>query len=293
MKKIVLTICALFFVNTLLNAQLIVSGGFTAQQLASHIAGPNITVYNATITGAPISDGKFNTGTTSTNLGMQSGIVLTTGSRMGVVGPNGNTGESTGNAMPGDAQLTGVAGVQTYDACVLQFQFDVQSESIEFNYVFGSDEYPEYVNAGFNDVFAFYISGPGITGWENIALVPNTTTPVTIDNINDGSYWQYYVNNDNGTTVQYDGFTRSLVAKKTGLIPCQTYTLRLAIADAGDDVIDSGVFLEEGSLKQGTISAITQTANADSVALEGCTKAKFVFSLDTAQSTNTQIDFEI
>lgn len=293
MKKIVLTICALFFVNTLLKAQLTVSGGFTAQQLASHIAGPNITVYNASIIGAPISYGKFNTGATSTNLGMQSGIVLTTGSRAGVIGPNNNSGESTGSGMPGDAQLTGVAGVQTNDACVLQFQFDVQSESIEFKYVFGSDEYPEYVNAGFNDVFAFYISGPGITGWENIALVPNTTTPVTIDNINDGSYWQYYVNNNSGTTVQYDGFTRSLVAKKTGLIPCQTYTLRLAIADAGDDVVDSGVFLEEGSLKQGTVSAITQTANADSVALEGCTKAKFVFSLDTAQSIDTQIDFEI
>jgi subtilisin-like proprotein convertase family protein len=293
MKKIVLTICVLLLVNILLKAQLSVSGGFTAQQLASHIAGPNITVYNATITGAPISYGKFNTGATSTNLGMRSGIVLNPGSRAGVIGPNGNPGETTNNGTPGDAQLNGVAGVQTNDACVLQFQFDVQSESIEFKYVFGSDEYPEYVNAGFNDVFAFYISGPGITGWQNIALVPNTTTPVTIDNINDGSYWQYYVNNENGTTIEYDGFTRSLVAKKTGLIPCQTYTLRLAIADAGDDFIDSGVFLEEGSLKQGTISAITQTINADSVALEGCTKAKFVFSLDTAQSTNTQIDFEI
>jgi len=87
MKKIVLTICVLFFVNTLLNAQLTVTGGFTAQQLASHIAGPNITVYNASITGAPISYGKFNTGATNTNLGINSGIVLTTGSRNDVVGP--------------------------------------------------------------------------------------------------------------------------------------------------------------------------------------------------------------
>ena len=293
MKKISILVILLFINFFSAVAQLTTTGNFTAQQLASYLAGPNITVYNATITGSPISYGRFQTGTNPTNLGISKGIVLTTGSRNNIIGPNNVGDKSNQNNSPGDAMLNTISGAQTRDACVLQFQFDVQSESVEFNYVFGSEEYPEYVNAGFNDVFAFYISGPGITGWQNIALVPNTTTPVTIDNINGNSYWQYYVNNDNGTTVQYDGFTKVLTAKKTGLIPCQTYTLRLAIADAGDNAIDSGVMLEAGSLKQGTISAITQTANADTVALEGCTKAKFVFSLDSAQSTNTIVDFEI
>lgn len=293
MKIKYLLVILVFLTSLKINAQISASGGFTAQQLASYLAGPNVTVYNASITGATLSYGKFQTGNTQTNLGIANGIVLTTGSRLNIVGPNNVNDKSKQNGTPGDVMLNSISGAQTRDACVLQFQFDVQSESIEFKYVFGSEEYPEFVNAGFNDVFAFYISGPGITGWQNIALIPNTTTPVTIDNINDNSYWQYYVNNQNGTTIQYDGFTRVLSAKKTGLIPCQTYTLRLAIADAGDEAIDSGVFLEAGSLKQGTISAITQTVNADTVALEGCTKAKFVFSLDSAQATNTYVDFEI
>lgn len=274
-------------------SQLNTSGGSTAQQLASYLAGPNITVYNATLTGSSSGYGKFNTGATATNLGIKSGVVLTNGSRTNIVGPNIATGTTMDNGSSGDAMLSTVAGIQTNDACILQFQFDVQSESVEFKYVFGSEEYPEFVNEGYNDVFAFYISGPGITGWENIALIPNTTTPVTIDNINSNSYWQYYVNNDAGQYVEYDGFTKVLVAKKTGLIPCQTYTLRLAIADAGDGLYDSGVFLEAGSLKQGNISAITQTIKADSVALEGCTKARFIFSLDSAKATNTQINFQI
>lgn len=293
MKNSILSLCAILLCCFKGISQLSTTGGYTAQQLASYLAGPNITVYNATLIGSSSSYGKFNTGTTSTNLGIRSGVVLTNGSRTNVIGPNMNAAISTNNGSAGDAMLTTVAGIQTHDACVLQFQFDVQSESVEFKYVFGSEEYMEYVNAGFNDVFAFYISGPGISGWENIALVPNTTTPVTIDNINANSYWQYYTNNTSGQSVEYDGFTKVLVAKKTGLIPCQTYTLRLAIADAGDGVVDSGVFLEAGSLKQGTISAITQTIKADSVALEGCTKARFVFSLDSAQATNTQVNFQI
>jgi len=292
MKRIYLLFLIIIFSNRFYT-QISATGGFTAQQLASYLAGPNVTVYNATIIGNSLSYGKFQTGNTSTNLGLSNGIVLTTGSRSNIIGPNNVADKSRQNNAPGDAMLNTISGAQTRDACVLQFQFDVQSDFIEFNYVFGSEEYPEFVNAGYNDVFAFYISGPGITGWQNIALVPNTTTPVTIDNINSNSYWQYYVNNQNGTSIQYDGFTKVLTAKKTGLIACQTYTLRLAIADAGDEAIDSGVFLEAGSLKQGTISAITQTANADTVALEGCTKAKFVFSLDSAQSTNTYVDFEI
>jgi len=293
MKRVVIFLLLFVVISNRFYCQISATGNFTAQQLASYLAGPNVTVYNASITGNALSYGKFQTGSTQTNLGISNGIVLTTGSRSNIIGPNNVSDKSRQNNAPGDAMLNTISGAQTRDACVLQFQFDVQSDFIEFNYVFGSEEYPEFVNAGYNDVFAFYISGPGITGWQNIALVPNTTTPVTIDNINSNSYWQYYVNNQNGTSIQYDGFTKVLTAKQTGLIPCQTYTLRLAIADAGDEAIDSGVFLEAGSLKQGTISAITQTANADTVALEGCTKAKFVFSIDSVQSTNTYIDFEI
>ncbi len=276
MKRLLLHCCLLLLFCKHAICQLTVTGGFTAQQLADNLAGPGISVTNAVVSGAAISYGTFSA--SNTNLGLSSGIMLTSGSRDNTVGPNVNSGISFNNGTPGDTQLTALAGAQTYDATVLEFDFTVETDQIQFKYVFGSDEYLEFVGS-FNDVFAFYISGPGIAGQQNIALVPGTTSYVSINNINTTSYWQYYVDNPNGTTLEYDGITVVLTAKKSGLIPCETYHLKLAVADALDDALDTGVFLEENSLVQGSISAVSNTALGDSVAVEGCKQASFTFSL--------------
>jgi gliding motility-associated-like protein len=114
-----------------------------------------------------------------------------------------------------------------------------------------------------NDVFGFFISGPGISGQQNIALIPGTGVPVSINTLNNGTVGTavftpdpncilsnsgYFVDNDNppGLTVQYDGFTTVLTAIAK-VMPCQTYHLKFAIADGGDDAYDSGVFLETES----------------------------------------------
>ena len=285
-----------FFCFYSASAQLTVQSGYTAQQLAEILAGPGLTVTNATLIGAATAAGTFDG--TNSNIGVNSGVILCTGDINIAVGPNGQSGAGANNGLPGTPELDAIAGVTTNDAVVLQFDFEVQTESITFNYVFGSEEYLEFVDA-FNDVFAFWISGPGISGWENIALIPNTTVPVTINNINDQDYWQYYVDNGDGTTpgqnptIQYDGFTTLLAATKDGLVPCETYTLRLAIADALDWVYDTGVFLEENSLVQGTVDAQTNTINADNVALEGCIMASFTFTIDTIKTTPTVINYGI
>lgn len=83
-----------------------------------------------------------------------------------------------------DAALTEIAGYQTYDAVELQFDFEVQSDEIGFDYIFASEEYNQFVGTQFNDVFAFFISGPGIDGEENLALVPTTTEPVSSQSFN-------------------------------------------------------------------------------------------------------------
>ncbi|MES2837845.1 MAG: choice-of-anchor L domain-containing protein [Bacteroidota bacterium] len=296
MKKNFFSVC--FFLLVSLNAfsQLTVSGGFTAQQLAEALAGPNITVFNAQIVGAPVSYGKFQGGT-ATNLGLNNGVVLTSGSINNMLGPNNSSNRTTVNNTPGDADLTILAEQPTFDATYLQFDFQVQTESIEFEYVFGSDEYTEFILGQYNDVFAFYISGPGIVGKENMAVIPATNVPISTGTVNQNNYWQYYIDNPWGgggaERIQYDGFTTVLKAKKTGLIPCQIYTLKLAISDAGDDTWDCGVMLKEGSLVQGTVSAISNSPNGNSNAFEGCTKASFTFNLNEAKLTNTQIKFNI
>lgn len=290
MKKI--SLVAIFVIYSIIAfSQLTVQNGFNAQQLGNNLAGSNISVTNATITGSNVQFGTFHF--TGNGFPLSSGVVLTNGSIFDCHGPNNNPGTSTDNNGPGSSLLDAISGMSTHDAVELKFDFTVQSDKIEFNYIFASEEYNEYVGS-FNDVFAFFISGPGIVGEENIAVVPNTNVAVAINNINLENYWQYYNNNENGNTnIEFDGYTTVLTAKKTGLIPCQTYTLKLIIADAGDGVYDSGVFLQENSLVQGTVSASTNTYSANDIALEGCINASFTISLDSARLTNTYINYKI
>ncbi len=288
MKKLTL-LAIVCLLSLCCNSQITTNSGFTAQQLAEILASSNITITNASITGNASAYGTFNG--VNSNVGVNSGVILSTGNIQNAAGPNNQDDVSGSFNLPGDPILDSIAQTNTMDAVILQFDFQVQSDAIEFNYVFASEEYPEFAppNGGINDVFTFFISGPGIVGEENIALVPNTTDPVSINTINAVNYWQYYIDNDNGATVQYDGFTIPMVAKKENLIPCQTYTLKLMIADAQDDMFDSAVMLEENSLIQAPITAFSNTVSTNNTASEGCTDASFTFELEEARPFNTDV----
>ena len=97
--------------------------------------------------------------------------------------------------MGSDFDLQSITSNQIYDECVIEFDFVPEGDSISFNYVFVSEEYPEYVCASFNDAFGFFLTGPNPNlpnyNAENIALIPNpnnpstyTNTPVAINTVN-------------------------------------------------------------------------------------------------------------
>ena len=235
-------------------AQLTVTTGQTPQQLVQTILGSGITASNVVFTGSTNAAGVFSCAG-GCNLGMGNGIILSTGNASGV-GGSGSTFVSTNLGQPGSALLNPIATGQTFDAVTLQFDFCVNTDNISFQYVFASEEYNEYVNTGFNDVFAFFLSGPCFPE-QNIALIPGTSTPVAINNVNNGNSGgvssgpcnncAYYVDNVNGTSVVYDGMTTVLTASASGLIPAETYTIKLVIADVGDGIFDSGVFIKANS----------------------------------------------
>ena len=194
--------------------------------------------------------------------GIPDGIILSSGQAGYAVGPDDSNSRGYNHTLAGDPDLTSLANnFTTYDAAILEFDFVPQSDTLRFNYVFGSEEYPEYVGSPYNDVFGFFLSGPGIAGpysggAENIALIPGTSNAVSINNVNNGySFTEpasgpcnncaYYVDNSSGAEVQYDAFTTVLTAQAV-VVPCQTYHIKIAISDAGDGALDSGVFLEEG-----------------------------------------------
>ena len=220
------------------------------EALAQLLAGDDVSISNVTYTGVARAVGSFDGGLGAT--GLSSGIILSSGAVGNVNGTNTQTGITASNLTPGDTDLTGLAGSPTNDAAVLQFDFVVtnsEATTVKFDYVFASEEYNEFVGSGFNDAFAFFISGPGFPTPRNVALVPNTNIPVTINNVNLGNNATQYVNNSPGVpplVTQADGLTK-VFSISADITPGFTYHLKIAIADAGDRSLDSWVMLKAGS----------------------------------------------
>ncbi len=287
---IILTLSSLLFGQKIhATDTLHVTSNITPVELVQQVLiGGGIFSSNITYTGADISRGKFWGG--PGNVGIRDGVLLTSGSVNIALGPNNSGGAGQSVNLPGDPDLTMIANVTTYDACVLEFDFIPQSKVVSFRYVFASEEYHEYIDQ-YNDAFGFFISGPGISGpysnnSKNIALIPLTNIPVSINTVNAGNPYgsacdncQFFVNNVQNFT-QYDAFTTVLTAW-ANVVPCETYHIKLAIGDGADHVYDSGVFLEAGSFVSigiGTEIEYTQAPYVD-FAIEGCSDAAITFTL--------------
>ena len=225
------------------------------------ISGDCFEVTNIVSTGNAASRGTFDNGTASIDI--QNGLVLCTGNVNVLSGPNNSANINGGFALntPDDADLNTILTGNQFDLSKIEFDFVPTSDMIQFDYVFGSEEYCEYVGSQYNDVFGFFISGPGINGSQNLALIPGTSDPITINDVNHLSNSNYYVNNNNfnpcqGQPVkalafnQLDGWTVRLTAMAQ-VIPCETYHIKLAIADVADAIYTSAVFLKANSFNAG------------------------------------------
>lgn len=246
-----------------------VGAGVTLVDLVTTLLGQGVTVSNITLNGQPASDvqyagaGVFDRA--GSVLGIDRGIILSSGSVSGAPGPNDSDGTTGFLGTAGDADLTTLArqsssnpDVETHDATVLEFDFVPAGGQVSFRYVFGSEEYNEFVASQYNDAFGFYITGPDNIK-RNFAVVPGTQQPVTINTINNGnpgglltpSNPHLYRNNDlndggGSINIEADGLTVVLTLT-ADVVAGQTHRMKLAIADAGDSSLDSWVFLEGGS----------------------------------------------
>ena len=200
---------------------------------------------------------------------IKEGVILATGEAINAIGPN-NSSRITGNLQGnGDADLTRIAKNRTEDACILEFTFIPEGSHFEFQYVFASEEYPEYVNHGVNDVFAFILTDLETGKRKNLAFLPISKEAVTVDNVNSIKNSEYFILNgrwikgenqkyveekelgEYAYNFQYDGFTTWLKAESM-VVPGQRYSLKIAIADAGDGAYDSAVLLKRNSFKSET-----------------------------------------
>lgn len=288
MKKAILPLILLLVgFQTILLAQ--ISNNVTVQSLQNtHV--DTIIKYNLAGEGVELSNGMFNMApgiVTSNQIGkfkrnnclqfpFDSGLVMTTGACSVAAGPNSSgSASSTANVTYHDVLLQQYnQGYTVQNSAALDFDFLAYADTFAFHYVFGSEEYPSFVCASYNDLFIFLLTGPDpVTGQvttKNVAVIPGTISaanpeglPVSINTVNggasssggancySGTYSAYYISNGSGNGangIEYNGYTVELAAE--GLInACDTYHMHLAICNAGDNAYDSGVFLEGKSFK--------------------------------------------
>ncbi|HXD54058.1 MAG TPA: choice-of-anchor L domain-containing protein [Solirubrobacteraceae bacterium] len=267
------------------------ASGSTPSGLAESLVGGGVSISNVAFTGSPRSAGSFTAG--SSSVGFERGIVMSSGKvqtypedepcSRGVEGPNtcyeasgekaaGPSGweNATSFELPGDEALSTLSGFPTFDASVLEFDFVPQHPTVQFSYVFSSDEYSDYSNTPYNDVFAFYVNG------SNCALVPGSGEPVAVNTINNGNdqegadatphhpeLFRDNVRPEPSIASQMDGLTTMLTCT-AGVNPGQSNHMRLAISDASDPIFDSAVFIASDSLVSGTQIATQLTGGGNS-----------------------------
>ena len=235
----------------------------TAMDLAETIAGNGIeNITNVSFTGDEKSGGTFEFSGDHDVIGLSSGVSLSSGKVSSAEGPNENSATSTGFGNDGDDDLSALAGITTFDAAVLEFDFEVpaDAQTISIDYVFGSEDYNQFVGSDFSDIMAIFVNG------DNCATVDGE--PIRSNTINNGnastdpSNPDLFISNDpffedaDGETVsdddllftEMDGFTVVLTCE-ADVVAEETNTIKLAIADANNDIIDSWAYFGEDSFE--------------------------------------------
>jgi len=310
MKKNIILALVLTVISYYSFSQMTIStGALTPAQYVNNLVGPGIVVSNVTYTGTTQQIGAF--GGTS-NIGLASGVVISSGATTELVGPASafsagqtnvsgisNTINATVNDLKNIAAATatslGIGNITSAtDGAILEFDFVPVSNLVSFNFVFSSDEYLTFVNTAYNDIFGFFVAGPGITGpyaspagfpngSTNLALVPGTTTPITISTIHPGLNSQYYVSNALGTTHAMNGFTTPIPI--TFSVICgETYHFKFAVADCQDNNYSTAVFMQDASFVSPPVDLSLETANGTDTIPEACVDANVLFIRSSCQS---------
>lgn len=310
-------------------ASIAVDENYTPNQLVKDvfIGGDCFDLEDQSISfsGDDLSRGYFSNGASSINF--EDGIILSTGDIYNSAGPNDLYNAGNAFVAPStDADLSQMVNNNSlYDVAALEFDFTPTTNQVSFEFVFASEEYCEYVNSPFNDVFGFFISGPGINGpftnnAENIAVVPNSTDYTAINSVNHLTNSAYYVNNipsaqhpnipfalqctnyptaTDGAAIndlEFDGFTTVMTAM-ANVQACETYHIKLVIADVGDAYFDSAVFLKANGFSSGESTVVTTEVpgvdSSSNVVYEGCLDGSFVFTRNTNDDLSLPLDVNV
>ena len=231
-------------------SELPIDTSVSAMDMAEAMFGSGITITSASYTGDSDASGIYSDGdTVAPNVTpSDSGVILSTGEARDIThhwgDPNRSDSTSTNNNESGDSDLTELAGYQTYDAAVFEATFVPEGDTLTMQVTFSSEEYLEYVDSGFNDAVGVWVNG------EKAELTVGTGD-ITIDNINDESNENLYIDNPKNLDLyntEMDGVTVTLTLKAP-VNAGEENSIKIGIADAGDAIYDSNLMIAGDSVQ--------------------------------------------
>ncbi|MBL0013872.1 MAG: T9SS type A sorting domain-containing protein [Flavobacterium sp.] len=280
MRNKIFTLIVILQVVAVYSQPLIVDSSITPTEIVQNtLVGSGITPtnikFNKSLSNALITRdqiGVFTNGQ-GTNLGLASGVVLSTGQVQYAGGPNNQNGASHPTLIPiaNDVDLALLSSNLIQNIATVEFDFVSTGTEIGLDFIYASEDYPEYATSSFSDVMGIFLSGPDIAGpysnnAKNIALLPSTSIPISTNSVNNGTMnngpcinCNFYVNNGTGTTpianatIQFDGFTTEINTTATVQIG-SIYHLKIAIGNVSDNLYDSAIFIKANSFKTATLS---------------------------------------
>ncbi len=323
MLRMVLLCLALTYVG-LLPAQLIItpqfgSGDDPVELVQESCFGPGIEIIDFDFEGVPDAIGLFSGG--EEIVGIEEGFIMTTGAADTRFNGFGADGPVTERAMVDNMSTAQYPGLEPYlsdqdtrDVAIIRFRFVPTGSNLLFRYVFASDEYPEYVCSNFNDVFGFFLTGPNATDGSivttNIATVPGTDLPVSINSINAGeigtqpivdpvycegplgSLDHAELFNYTQSGMVYNGYT-DIFEATAQVIPCQEYVMELVLADVGDAFWDSGIFFEANSFCSFETGVMADVDAENRVLIEGCDQEPLSFLFTGYEADDFPFNYRI
>ncbi len=223
--------------------------GASATQMANTIFGDGVTVVGASYTGSSYSSAIY-TGGDSISPGVvpgDTGVIFSTGAASYFTNSSGSSNQSNSRGYNSSgpnnqSDFNAIAGTNTYDASYMDVDFIPTGDVMTMQFVFASEEYPEYSNSVYNDVVGVWING------QHVPLsVTNSATSVT--GVNQNNNENLFVDNtQDDFNTEMDGFTITM----TLTIPVnagQVNSIRIGIADTSDNRYDSNLLIAGDSVQ--------------------------------------------
>lgn len=239
--------------------------GASAAAMASEIFGAGVTVVGASYSGDNRSSGTYSDGDaiSATATPGDTGIILSTGRVRDFTNNNGQTNQSNStstntNGVNNDADFNALAGGSTFDAAILDVDFIPDASVLTMQFVFASEEYPEFQNSIYQDAVGVWVNGAPV----DLAIGNGDTDP---GNINGNSNQNlYFDNTSDDFNTEMDGFTVTMTLTMT-VTPGVVNSIRIGIADVSDSSYDSAILIAGGSLQ----TAVIAQADSGNVQLNG------------------------